>query len=248
MNKPLMCHVVAGYPDPEACLQLLAGMSRLGVAALEVQIPFSDPIADGPVIMGANDVALAGGMTTAGSFELIERAREQGVDTDLYTMSYLQKVQHFGLAEFCRRAADCGVNGLIVPDMPYDSPEFTSLRQLAADARLDIVPVVSPGMSEARLRAILSLKPKTLYVTSRRGITGSKYSPQQQLKQFVAGIKKLSDARLMIGFGIATPDDVRNARGLGDLAVVGSAIINKLQASGIDETLEYIGSLAAVRP
>jgi tryptophan synthase alpha chain len=248
MSKPLMCHVVAGYPDPETCLRLMAGMSKLGVAALEVQIPFSDPIADGPVIMRANDVALAGGMTTAGSFDLISRARQQGVEADLYIMSYLQKVRHFGLAEFCRQAADCRASGLIIPDMPYDSPEFGELQQQAADSQLDIVPVVTPGMSETRLQAILTLKLRTLYVTSRRGITGSKYAPPPQLEQFVDAIKKLSDVQLMIGFGIAAPDDVNDALQLGDLAVVGSAIIKELEASGVDVALAYIEALAAARP
>ena len=248
MNKPLMCHVVAGYPDSETCLALLTGMSKLGVAALEVQVPFSDPIADGPVIMGANDVALEAGMTTAGSFDLIKQARQQGVDTPLYIMSYLQKVRHFGLPEFCQAASDCQAAGLIIPDMPYDSPEFASLQKLAAHHQLEIVPVLSPGMSEARLHTILALNPRTLYVTSRRGITGSKYAPRQELEQFIAGIKKVSDASLMIGFGIATPADVKDALNSGDLAVVGSAIIKELQASGINKTLEYVDSLAAGQP
>src|SRR5256885_530537 len=91
MNKSLVCHVVAGYPSPKECLQLLFGMQAIGVEAIEVQIPFSDPIADGETIMEANDAALNGGITTAKSFELIKTARQRGLETDLYIMSYLQK-------------------------------------------------------------------------------------------------------------------------------------------------------------
>src|SRR4051812_41007603 len=122
MSRPLMCHVVAGYPDKEGCLRLLRGMQQLGVAAIEVQIPFSDPIADGETIMRANDIALANGITTANSFELIETVRKSAAGADLYIMSYLQKVRHFGLSEFCKRASTAGVKGLIIPDLPYDSP------------------------------------------------------------------------------------------------------------------------------
>jgi len=245
MSRPVMCHVVAGYPDPETCLELMLGLQASGAAALEVQIPFSDPIADGATIMRANDVALEHGMTTAGSFDLIKQARRQGLSTDLYIMSYVQKIRHHGLSEFCRRAAAVEAKGLIVPDMPYDSPEFAQLSKLAAKRQLGIVPVLSPGMSEPRLRAILALKPACLYITTTRGITGSKYSPANQLKQLVSEIRQHSGAQLMVGFGIATPDDVGDALQQGDLAVVGSAVIKKLQASDVEQTLAYVRTLTA---
>jgi tryptophan synthase alpha chain len=243
MSNAIMCHLVAGYPDQRSCLALMRGLQNAGVTALEVQIPFSDPIADGETIMGANDVALEGGMTTAGSFALIETARRQGVDSDLYVMSYLQKVQHFGLEEFCRRAAGCQVKGLIIPDLPYDSPEFAKLREVAIQQQLEVVPVLSPGMPPARLRAALAFRPPTVYVTSMRGITGSAYVPDRQLKQLIADIKQLSSATIMIGFGIATPRDVQGALQLGDVAIVGSALINKLRASNVTETVKFVTSL-----
>jgi tryptophan synthase alpha chain len=243
MNRPIMYHVVAGYPDPEACLRLMLAMQASGAAALEVQVPFSDPIADGEAIMQANDAALAAGMTTAGSFELVAKAREQGLETDLYFMSYLQKVRHFGLAEFCEQAAKCQAKGLIIPDLPYDSPEFPDLRALAGKHGLALVPVLSPGMVESRLRDLLALDPPVLYVTSQQGITGNEYTPAVQLKQVVADIKKSSRAKIMIGFGISTPDDVYNALEIGDVAVVGSAVIKKIAASGIEAAAGYIASL-----
>src|SRR5665213_2442951 len=203
MSKAIMCHVVAGFPDEKASLQMLVGLSRSGVSAIEVQIPFSDPIADGETIMRANDVAIEGGTTTAKSFDLIQQARQQGVDTDIYIMSYMQKILHYGLEAFCQQAADCSVKGLIVPDLPYDSPEFDSLHDLLR-GKLEIVPVVSPGMSDSRLQAILAFQPKALYVTSQRGITGNKYSPADQLEQIVSNIRQHSEAKIMIGFGIST--------------------------------------------
>jgi tryptophan synthase alpha chain len=245
MNKPLMCHLVAGYPNPQACLELMLGLQSIGIAALEVQIPFSDPIADGETIMQANDGALRGGMTTAGSFELVEAARRQGVDRDMYVMSYVQKVRHFGMADFCRRAAGCHVKGLIIPDLPYDSPEFSELHKLAAAHQLQLVPVLSPDMPVNRLQAVLALQPAAVYVTSMRGITGNAYAPDQHLKQLVSDIRQSSKPpKVMIGFGIATPGDVRDALEIGDVAVAGSAVVKRLQSSTVAETVQFVESLA----
>ncbi len=245
MNKPIICHVVAGYPSFDDCLQLMLGMQQIGVAAIEVQIPFSDPIADGETIMEANDVALNGGMTTASSLSLIEAARSQGVNTDIYIMSYLQKVGHFGFEYFCKMAADCKVQGLIIPDLPYDSPEADELQQLTADKGLQLIPVLSPGMAADRLQAILARKPQRLYITSSQGITGNEYAPADQLKQLVATIRQQTDATLMIGFGISTPQDVQDVLAIGDVAVVGSAVIKKIKAGGVAAALEHIRALAA---
>ncbi len=247
MSRSLMCHVVAGYPDADTCLQLMRGLQEAGATAIEVQIPFSDPIADGETIMQANDAALAGGMTTTGSFSLIAKAREQGLDRDVYIMSYLQKVQHQGIEAFCRAAADCGARGLIIPDVPYESPEHGQLVSLVRKYGLELVPVLSPGMSSKRLAALLRAGPKYVYVTSRRGITGSSYAGTAELDRFVAEVRRGSNATVMIGFGIATAKDVDDVLRYGDIAVVGSAIIKKLQSSGLGKTLEYAAGLTGAK-
>lgn len=243
MSNSIMCHVVAGYPAADECLELIQGMHKANAGAIEVQIPFSDPIADGEIIMEANDIALAGGMTTAACFTMVERARVTGVDTDIYVMSYLQKVRHFGLSKFCLRAEGCSVKGLIIPDLPHDSPEYSSLHKLALKHGLDLVPVLSPGMISERMQAALEDSPKTLYITSSQGITGNQYAPAAQLRQLVAEVRKLSSAKIMIGFGITTSVDVAEVLVIGDIAVVGSAIIKKIKDSGIHEALQYVESL-----
>jgi tryptophan synthase alpha chain len=237
-----MCHVVAGYPDDETCLQLILGMAQAGVTAIEVQVPFSDPIADGETIMEANDTALEQGMTTAGSFELIQKTRVQGVKSDIFIMSYLQKVQHFGIKEFCEAAVKSDADGLIIPDLPYDSPEYAQLIE-HTKAKLQLIPVLSPGMPEQRLKALLQSKPSRVYVTSQRGITGNAYSGGEALKQLVADIRTQSKALIMIGFGIADAQDVTDALEVGDIAVVGSAIVRQLRSSGPESTVEYVEGL-----
>ncbi|HEX5744307.1 MAG TPA: tryptophan synthase subunit alpha [Candidatus Saccharimonadales bacterium] len=241
MNK-LMCHVVAGYPDADACLGLMKGMQKAGAAAIEVQIPFSDPIADGETIMRANDVALEGGMTTAKSFELIKQA---GLGCDVYVMSYIQKVLHCGFEAFCEAVAKAGAKGLIIPDLPHESPEHKELLRLCRNYKLELVPVFSPGMPRERLKAALEDDPKCVYVTSRKGITGSEYAGGGELKRFVDDIRNQSDAEVMIGFGISTPQDVKDALELGDVAVVGSAFIKELQKSG--DSLSLVKELIGAR-
>jgi tryptophan synthase alpha subunit len=243
-----MCHVVAGYPDRETCLQVMLGLQEKQVAAIEVQVPFSDPIADGETIMRANDVALEGGMTIAGSFELIEEARRRGVNRDIYIMSYLQKVTHFDPAEFCERAAACGVKGLIIPDLPYESPEYALLLKNTGARGLELMPVLSPGMPEERLEALLKAEPPHVYVTSRRGITGSEYAGNEELEAFVGKVKSRLAASVMIGFGISTPSDVEDVLKIGDIAVVGSAIIKQLQKSDVAKTLDYVAGLTSESP
>lgn len=243
MNK-LMCHVVAGYPDADRCLELMRGFDKAGAAAIEVQIPFSDPIADGEIIMRANDAALAGGMTTAGSFELIKKA---DLDCDVYIMSYIQKVLHFGFEEFCDEASACGAKGLIIPDLPYDSPEYAGLSKRAQSLGLRLVPVLSPGMPEERLDAALKKAPSYVYVTSQRGITGKAYNDTRELRQLARDINTRSSTRIMIGFGITEPQDVEDALRLGDVAVVGSAIIKRFKSSGLREALEYVDRLVKGR-
>ncbi len=240
--KNIMTHVVAGYPSADECIELMLGMQKLGVGIIEVQIPFSDPIADGETIMKANDIALGGGMTTAASFELIQKAN---LDCDVYLMSYIQKVRHYGFEKFCDRTSTCGAKGLIIPDLPYDSPEYTELVKRTQGLNLRLIPVLSPGMEEKRLNTILEESPLYVYVTSQRGITGNSYNNTRELHQLVAYIKHRSSAQIMIGFGISSRHDVEEALRIGDIAIVGSAIIREVEKSGVKTGLKLVKNLGS---
>lgn len=242
----LMAHVVAGYPSRVDCIELMLGMQKAGVGLIEVQIPFSDPIADGETIMQANDRALENGMDTAGSFELIKTARKKGLKTDIYLMSYVQKAVHFGIDNFAREAFAAGAAGLIIPDLPFDSPEYERISKAAETNRLEIVPVISPGMSKQRLAADLAGKPQLIYLTSTKGITGNKLSVSDELGKLCEAAGKLSpDSTLAIGFGVQTKQDVLDVLKIADIAVVGSAVIREVEKSGIQAALKLIKNLAA---
>jgi tryptophan synthase alpha chain len=244
MSKPLICHVVAGYPDVDTCLNLISKLAKLQIEALEVQIPFSDPIADGEAIMEANDVAIHHGMTIQKSFELLTRVREKGISTDIYLMSYIQKINHFGFKEFCINASKCNVKGFIIPDLPFDTTEYDTLKSIAATNNLIIVPVVSPGMLAERLEQIVKHVQGYIYVTSRQGITGTKFEHNKELEYVTNEIKKYSQCRIYIGFGIASSDDVKQALQVGDAAIIGSAIIRSLKSTSLDRTISYVEELA----
>lgn len=244
MSNQIMCHVVAGYPTYDDCLQLMKRMDKAGVCAIEVQIPFSDPIADGETIMYANDVAVEAGISIRQSFELIREARQHRVSCDIKVMSYFQKVNRLGLKKFCQEAKSAGVSGLIIPDLPYDTPEYSELASYANAQGIEIIPVVSPGMSQNRLSDILGSVPKAIYVTSQRGITGNSFEDNEQLNSLIKQIRsEPSDPQIMVGFGISNLSDVRQALQIADLAVVGSAVIRQVQFSGIDGAADFIKNL-----
>lgn len=245
MKNRIMTHVVAGYPSPDDCVELMLGMQKAGIGMIEVQIPFSDPIADGETIMRANDSALALGISTKKGFDLIRRARREGFSGEVYIMSYAQKLVSCGFENFCREAAEVEAKGLIVPDLPFDSPEYKELSKAASAHSLDIVPVVSPGMDEQRLKKDLGGKSGLVYLTSMKGITGNKLRFSDELKDLCRSVRKISpDSRVAIGFGIRDKKGADEVLATADVAVVGSSVIRKVDESGVKGALKFIESLS----
>lgn len=244
MSNSIVCHVVAGYPNEQESLELIVGLQNAQVGSIEIQIPFSDPIADGEAIMSANDVALVeNGMTVLKSFNLIQSARDKGVSTDLYVMSYIQKIQHVGYEEFCTLANRVSISGLIIPDLPIDTKEYEQLRKIAQKMKIAILPVLSPGMPVDRLDSILDLNPSVVYLTTRRGITGTAYSVDTNLQLISEYIRKRTNAKIIIGFGIANSGDVKNALTYGDMAVIGSAIVRRVHDSGVKSAIKFVENI-----
>lgn len=237
----LMTHVVAGYPNEKECVDLLLGMQNAGIGVIEVQIPFSDPIADGETIMQANDRAIENGMTTAKSFELIKKARKSGLKTEIYIMSYVQKVLSFDAEDFCDQAGSVGAKGLIIPDLPIDTEEYGLLSKTADKYNLEIVPVVSPGSDKDRLRKVTEPATDLIYLTSIKGITGNKLILNASLKALAKEVKRLKpDSRLAVGFGIQTKEDAKEVLAIADIAVVGSAVIRRIAEGGVKEALKFL--------
>lgn len=247
MKNKLMTHVVAGYPTEALCIELMLSMQTVGVYAIEVQIPFSDPSADGPTIMEANDVALQNGMTTVACFKLIQKARANGLEVPIYIMSYANKLLSFGFDNFCKETSKCNIQGLIIPDLPCSVPEYKELAQYCSKYGIDMVPVLSPGVAPDRLKQYKLTSNKLVYVTSSKGITGKQIAIRPDLIKLIKTLRSKSDCQIALGFGIRAPEDVRRALSIADIAVVGSEVIRKVNQQDVSGAVQFINKLVNPR-
>lgn len=240
----VMTHVVAGYPSLGATERLVRGMERVGADFVEMQIPFSDPIADGPVIMEANDTALKGGVTTNDCFALAAKL-SRTLSIPLLFMCYYHTIFVAGVDSFCRRARKAGIQGLIVPDLPPDEEKHE--RFLAACRRygLPVIRVVSPSSTDERLALNARYEDGFVYCTARAGTTGSASALGTGFVAYMKRVRRHMRVPLAVGFGISTPQQVRAIRGIADMAVIGSALTAVIKSRGVPAALELTRTLTA---
>lgn len=245
MKNNIMSHIVGGYPTSSKCLKLLLDMQSVGACAVEVQVPFSDPSADGSAIMAANRVALENGMTTNDCFKLIKSARQHGLILPVYVMSYINKVYSYSIDDFCRDASMSGVNGLIIPDVPYDTPEYAELFNTCTARGLDLVPVLSPGIGLKRLQGYTYRPRGLVYVTSNCGTTGQNLALHRDVISLVKMIHSETTSHIAIGFGISTLKDVTEILNIADIAVVGTVITHAYESDGETGVKNLISKLTS---
>jgi tryptophan synthase alpha chain len=219
----LVTYLTAGDPDRDRSAALLVAVARAGADVLEVGVPFSDPLADGPVIQRASERALAGGMSLRGALDVVRRVRAE-VDTPIVLFTYANPVVRMDPTVFARAAADAGVDGVLILDYPVEEAE--PLRAPLRDAGLDPIFLISPTTSEDRIRKSAALGAGFLYVISRLGVTGVRDRLPEDVGQMMARIRACADLPVALGFGIAHPDQVAEACRVADAAVVGSALVN----------------------
>ncbi len=220
-RSPLMTHLVAFFPSRELSLAAARGMIDGGARYLEVQFPFSDPSADGPLIQTACSSALEAGFTVARGFELVgEISALAGVP--VFIMSYANLVVRRGVESFVERAKAAGAAGLIVPDLMPGSDE--RLYEIGARSAIEIVPVVAPDVSEERLALVRSMRPAYLYAALRAGITGRYTALGSENHRFLDRLRPLG-ARILAGFGVSSPEQVAEIRSEVHASVVGSALV-----------------------
>lgn len=227
----LMAHFIAGYPNERESLRIAKALVEGGADILEVQIPFSDPMADGPTIAVACGKALGRGMTVAKSLTVIRAAAQLKVP--MAVMSYLNPVFRFGITKFVHTIAKAGAHALIVPDCPLDSDEGRELVAAGEKYGICIIPVVSPGVPQRRLAEILKATRGFVYCTSRQGITGANSRFAHDLERYLAEVRKASGLPVGLGFGVRTAEDFKNAAKIADIVIAGSVFINAVdQARG----------------
>ena len=234
----LMTHVVAGYPSLAANEELIRLMARRGVRLIEIQIPFTDPLADGPTIMRANQAALDTGITPEHCFDLCAKLSKE-LDVAFMFMTYANIPFAMGRDRFLDRVAASGASGVILPDLPWDEADG-DYAELARARGLHPVMVISPDTEGQRLDAVLKRASGLVYTTLKVGITGAGASMDQAGVDYVRGLKTKAGLPIAAGFGISRPEHVRMLDGLADAAVIGSHIINLMDAGGLAAVDEFL--------
>lgn len=237
-RKALVCYVTAGHPDRARSVALLRGIAAAGADVIEVGVPFSDPMADGPVIQRSSQIALDLGMTLGGTLELI---REAAIDVPVVLFSYLNPVIAGG-TDVLARARAAGVDGVLVTDLPVGADPVRE--QWFGASGLDFVRLVAPTTPLPRMEEISRHGGGFVYLISRLGVTGERASLPEDLPETVARLRAATTLPLCIGFGISTPEQARAAADLGDGVVVGSAIVRAAESS-VDEAVSLVAAMRA---
>lgn len=217
----VMAHMIPFFPNASESEAVARGLIAGGVSYLEVQMPFSDPTADGPVIQAACAHALENGFRMEAGFRFVERLTAETA-VPVFIMSYAGPVSRIGVDEFCRRSEDAGARGVIVPDLPVDSDE--GLYQAATRHRLAPVPVIAFGASERRLAVIAEAATEFVYAALRRGVTGGNTTIDEETRRFLGALP--AGAKVLGGFGIRRPHQVAAVAPLVHAVVVGSAFVD----------------------
>jgi tryptophan synthase alpha chain len=236
-RKALIPYLTAGYPSPAASAAALRSAAEVA-DIVEVGVPFSDPLADGPTIQRSTFEALRQGMTLAGTLELVARAE---LSRPVVIFSYLNPILQFGVERFLRRSESLGIAGLLLTDLPAGSdPVVESAVQTSG---LDLIRLVAPTTGPERLAATLEGAQGFVYLVARLGVTGARASLDVELEDSVARVRKATTLPLAVGFGISTPAQARAVARMADGVVVGSALVEILGRDGVGAARSFLDSL-----
>ena len=226
-RKALIPYITVGYPSLEATLKVVPLLAASGGDIVELGIPFSDPLADGTTIQKASFQALQNGITLQHCFEVAGQL-SQKVKTPLVFMTYFNPVLSYGLDRFGSDCAQAGVSGLIIPDLPPE--EGDEVEAMAQKQALDLVYLLAPTSTEARIRLVAERSRGFIYLVSVTGVTGARDRLPQNLAAFVARVRKIARQPLCVGFGISTPEQAKEVARIADGVIVGSRIIQLMEA------------------
>lgn len=228
----LVAYVTAGDPTLEASERIVRAMAEAGADVIELGVPFSDPIADGPTIQRASERALRSGTTLAGVIQLVRKLRAR-TEVPLVLFSYFNPILQMGLEKFAAAAASAGADGVLATDLtPEEAGEYL---RIARGHRLDTIFLAAPTSTEARLKRIVESSSGFLYLISRAGVTGAKDALPDDLPALVRRVRAATDLPIAVGFGISLPGHVAVLGGLADAAVVGSALVAEIERANSPE-------------
>ncbi len=236
----LMTHIVIGYPSLEASFEIVRTMVAAGVDLMELQIPFSEPIADGPVILKANQASLAAGTTVTACLDFARRAARE-CPIPFLLMTYYNILFKYGVPAFARTMADAGLHGAIVPDLPPEE----GAEYLQAMQAHDLAPIFifAPTSPDARMRRIAGHARGFVYCVARKGVTGQQTDFSQELRRYLARCRQATNLPLALGFGVKDKADIDFLTGQVEIAVIGTQTIRVVEEKGIAAVGDFIAGL-----
>lgn len=220
---------------------LLLKMSEAGADVIELGLPFSDPMADGPVIQEATVTALSAGMTLRGALDIVREFRKKNDDTPIIGMGYFNNILRYGLERFARDAVEAGMDGIIVPDLPHE--ESGEFRPLCAKSGLALIEFVTPSTNNERMQEICKEARGFVYCISHYGVTGVKEVDYEPIGIVAERARRYTECPMAIGFGIGSPEAAIRAAKYGDAVIVGSVIVKKILEDDIKGATEFVSKL-----
>ncbi|SFN80641.1 tryptophan synthase subunit alpha [Salegentibacter flavus] len=244
-TKLLSIYFTAGYPEPEDTVSIIKDLEKNGIDFIEIGLPFSDPLADGPTIQESSGVALKNGMTTKKLFQQLEGIREE-VEIPLIIMGYFNPILQFGVEAFCQSCAAVGIDGLIIPDLPVE--EYNEkYREIFEKYGLSNIFLITPQTSEERIRFIDSVSEGFIYMVSTASVTGSTKGFTKETRDY---FRRISEMKLrnpqIVGFGISDKETYGQATEFAKGAIIGSAFIKHLNSSRKQDIADFVKSIRPV--
>ena len=237
-RKLLVPFVTAGYPDLDTTADVVLGMREIGVDVVELGVPFSDPLADGPKIAAASEAALERGASLERTLDIAERVSDVA---PIVLFTYLNPLDAYGLSRLAQRAGSAGVTGVLVADLPFDEdPEIEDVLQTGGVA---LIRLAAPASSEHRLRDLAGGARGFIYLIARTGVTGGGAGTDERTARQVAVLREETSLPIVVGFGIGDVDAARRAAEIADGVVIGTALVEKLEAGGATAALEWLGTI-----
>ena len=239
-KKGLVIYLMAGVPDAKGTIEAVKAAERAGADFIEIGLPFSDPLADGPVIQAAGICALKGGMTLAGVLELVKEIRKF-TEIPLIGMGYINNVLHYGAEKFVADAKAAGLDGAILPDVPHE--ESADLREICKKHDFRLIEFVTPGTTPDRLSQTCESANGFIYAVSVNGVTGEKKIDYSIIGKVARKVREQTETPIAVGFGIGSAEAAVDAAKDADAVIVGSAVVRRLMDGKMQEVEDFIASL-----
>lgn len=240
----LVAYIMAGYPSPAETPALVKALIDGGADAIELGIPFSDPLADGATVQRSGFAALAQGVRLGDVIAMVRTLRDGGFEAPLLLMGYMNPIDAYGLERFGADAAAAGIDGLILVDLPAEEAE--PVRRVCERNGLDLIFLLAPTSTDERIEAVAAQASGFIYCVSVTGTTGARAGISEELPAFIARVRRLTDLPLAVGFGISRPEHVAQVGQLCEAAVIGSAIIDQIDGADPEHRPERVRAYVEV--